>query len=39
MSAIKNEDGIMAQSKDKVKERWTQYCSGLYKDEGGGDEM
>ncbi|CAF3702999.1 unnamed protein product, partial [Rotaria socialis] len=39
MSAIKNEDGIMAQSKDKEKERWTQYCSGLYKDEGGGDEM
>ncbi|CAF3252389.1 unnamed protein product, partial [Rotaria socialis] len=29
----------MEQSKEGVKQRWTQYCSGLYKDEGGGDEM
>ncbi|CAF2133571.1 unnamed protein product [Rotaria magnacalcarata] len=29
----------MAQSKDNVKERWTQYCSDLYKDDGGGDEI
>ncbi|CAF3677816.1 unnamed protein product [Rotaria socialis] len=38
-TAIKNEDGTMAQSKDNVKERWTQYCSDLYKDDGGGDEI
>ncbi|CAF5055729.1 unnamed protein product, partial [Rotaria magnacalcarata] len=36
---IRNQDGTMQQSKEGVKQRWTQYCSGLYKDEGGGDEM
>ncbi|CAF4955483.1 unnamed protein product [Rotaria socialis] len=29
----------MLQSKEGVKQRWTQYCSGEYKDEGGGEEM
>ncbi|CAF4933516.1 unnamed protein product [Rotaria magnacalcarata] len=29
----------MQQSKEGVKQRWAQYCSGLYNDEGGGDEM
>ncbi len=29
----------MLQSKDEIKQRWTQYCSSLYKDPGGGDEM
>ncbi|CAF3185570.1 unnamed protein product [Rotaria socialis] len=36
---IRNQDGRMQQSKEDVKQRWTQYCSGLYKNEGGGDEM
>ncbi|CAF2067958.1 unnamed protein product [Rotaria magnacalcarata] len=36
---IRNQDGTMQQSKEGVKQRRTQYCSGLYKDEGGGDEM
>ncbi|CAF5104682.1 unnamed protein product [Rotaria magnacalcarata] len=36
---IRNQDGTMQQSKEGVKQRWTQYYSGLYKDEGGGDEM
>ena len=29
----------MLQSKDEIKQRWTQYCSGLYKDQGGGEGM
>ena len=29
----------MLQSKDEIKQRWTQYCSNLYMDHGGGDEM
>ncbi|CAF1924031.1 unnamed protein product [Rotaria magnacalcarata] len=36
---IRNQDSIMQQSKEGVKQRWAQYCSGLYNDEGGGDEM
>ena len=29
----------MLQSKDEIKQRWTQYCSSLYKNHGGGDQM
>ena len=29
----------MLQSKDKIKQRWTQYCSRLYEDHGGEDGM
>ncbi|CAF1687917.1 unnamed protein product, partial [Adineta ricciae] len=29
----------MLQSNDEIKQRWTQYCSSLYKDPGGGDGM
>ncbi|CAF5212361.1 unnamed protein product, partial [Rotaria magnacalcarata] len=36
---IRNQDDTMQQSKEGVKQRWTRYCSELYKDEGGGDEM
>ena len=39
ITMIRNQDGTMQQSKEGVKQRWTQYCSGLYKDEGGGDEI
>jgi hypothetical protein len=27
----------LLQSKVAIKKRWTQYCSNLYKDNGGGD--
>ncbi|CAF5002173.1 unnamed protein product [Rotaria sp. Silwood1] len=30
-------DGNLLQSKEAIKKRWTQYCSNLYKDNGGGD--
>ena len=29
----------MLQSKEEIKQRWTQYCSDLYRDLGGGDEV
>ena len=29
----------MLQSKDEIKQRWTQYCSSLYKDHGEGEGM
>ena len=29
----------MLQSKENIKQRWTEYCSSLYKDPGGGDGM
>ncbi|CAF5083158.1 unnamed protein product, partial [Rotaria magnacalcarata] len=29
----------MLQTKDDIKRRWTQYCSSLYKDPGGGNGM
>jgi hypothetical protein len=39
LNAIRNKEGTMLQSKEEIKHRWTQYCSGLYKDHGGGDRM
>ena len=39
LNVIRNAEGIVLQSKDEIKQRWTQYCSSLYKDHGGGDEM
>lgn len=39
ITVIRNQDGTMLQSKEGVKQRWTQYCSGLYTDEGDGEEM
>ncbi|CAF3342873.1 unnamed protein product [Rotaria socialis] len=38
-SARQDKEGAMLQTKDQIKQRWTQYCSGLYKDPGGGDRM
>ena len=29
----------MLQSTDEIKQRWTQYCSSLHKDHGGGEGM
>ena len=29
----------MLHSKDEIKQRWTEYCSSLYKDPGDGDGM
>jgi hypothetical protein len=39
LNVIRNQEGTMLQSKDEIKQRWTQYCSSLYKDPGGGDGM
>ena len=39
LNVIRDQEGTMLQSKDEIKQRWTQYCSSLYKDPGGGDEM
>jgi hypothetical protein len=39
LNVIRNQQGTLLQSKDDVKRRWTEYCSSLYKDLGGGDEI
>ncbi|CAF4463173.1 unnamed protein product [Rotaria socialis] len=39
LNVIRNQEGTMLQTKDDIKRRWTQYCSSLYKDPGGGDGM
>jgi hypothetical protein len=39
LNVIRNKEGIIVQSKKEIKQRWTQYCSSLYKDHGGGDRM
>ena len=31
-SAIKDKDGNILMDKEKIKQRWTEYCSELYKD-------
>jgi len=31
LSVIRNAEGAMLQSKDEIKQRWTQYCSSLYR--------
>ena len=39
LNVIRNQEGTILQTNDDIKRRWTQYCSSLYKDPGGGDEM
>ena len=39
VNVLRNQEGTMLQSKDEIKQRWTQYCSSLYKDHGGGEGM
>ena len=39
MNMIQDQQGAMFQSKEAIKQRWTQYCSSVYKDYGGGDRM
>jgi hypothetical protein len=39
LNVIRNQESTMLQSKDEIKQRWTQYCSSLYKDPVGGDGM
>jgi hypothetical protein len=39
VNTIGNHHGTMLQSKDEMHDRWTEYCSRLYKDHGGGDRM
>ena len=36
---LRSQEGTLLQSKDEIKQRWTQYCSDLYRDHGGGDRM
>lgn len=38
LNVLRSEEGTILQSKDEIKGRWTQYCSALYTDPGGGDE-
>ncbi|CAF3296321.1 unnamed protein product, partial [Rotaria sp. Silwood2] len=37
LNLLRSHDGNLLQSKEAIKKRWTQYCSNLYKDNGGGD--
>ena len=37
LNILRSHDGNLLQSKEAIKKRWTQYCSNLYKDNGGGD--
>ncbi|CAF1667422.1 unnamed protein product, partial [Adineta ricciae] len=39
VNVIRDQQGTLLQTKDDIKGRWTQYCSSLYKDPGGGDEV
>ena len=39
VNVVRNQEGTMLQSKDEIKQRWTQYCSSLYKEHGGGEGM
>jgi hypothetical protein len=39
LNVLRNQEGTMLQSKEEIKQRWTQYCSDLYRDPGGGDEV
>ena len=39
VDVLRNQEGTMLQSKREIKQRWTQYCSGLYKDQVGGEGM
>lgn len=36
---IQNHQDTMLQSKNKIEQRWLQYCSSLYKDPGGQHQM
>ena len=39
ISVIQDQDGTMLQSQDEIIQQWTKYCSSLYKDQGGGDNI
>jgi hypothetical protein len=39
LNVVQNQEGTILQTNDDIKRRWTQYCSSLYKDPGGGDGM
>ena len=39
LNVLRSKEGILLQSKDEIKQRWTQYCSDLYRDHGGGDRV
>lgn len=39
LTIIKEHDGTLLQSKEHIKQRWTKYCSSLYRDDGGSEDM
>lgn len=39
LTIIKDQDGTILHSKQDINHRWTQYCSTLYEDKGGGETM
>ncbi|CAF4049065.1 unnamed protein product [Rotaria sp. Silwood2] len=39
LTAIRDQDGTIVQSKQGIMERWTKYCSGLYEDNGSGEKV
>ena len=39
LTVIRSQNGTMIQSKEDIMQRWTQYCSALYEDKGGGENM
>ena len=38
LNVIRNQEGTMLQTKDEIKQWWTQYCSSLYEHTGGDDK-
>ena len=39
ISVIRDQDGKILQSQNKIIQQWTKYCSSLYKDQGGGNSV
>ena len=39
LTVVRDQDGILLQSKEAINQRWTQYCRSLYDDKGAGEEM
>ena len=39
LTVVRDQDGMLLQSKEAINQRWTQYCRSLYDDKGAGEEM
>ncbi|CAF1270699.1 unnamed protein product [Adineta ricciae] len=39
LTVIRDQGGTIIQSKQGIMERWTEYCGGLYEDNGGGEKV